>query len=91
MSAVYNQGGPSATSLNFIGFETLGLKNNAAPLIFDQVYLQYDQPSTAGRYIHAKAGFVPGQSSYLKPNVEIYNTSHFTTQLPTMAMGQRMM
>ena len=74
--SIYNQGGPSATSLNFIGFEDMA-KNNVSPLIYDQVYISYDQPSTAGRYVHAKAGFVPGQQAYLKPNREIYNISAF--------------
>ena len=91
MSAVYNQGGPSATSLNFIGFESAGFKNNTAPIIYDQVYIQYDQPSTGGRYIHATAGFLPGQQSFLKPNVEVYNTAYFTSHLPTMTSGVRMM
>lgn len=73
--SVYNQGGPSATSLNFIGFEDIA-RNNTSPLIFDQVYLQYQQPSTAGRYVHAVAGFIPGQKHYLKPNREIFNTQY---------------
>ena len=74
--SIYNQGGPSATSLNFIGFEDMA-KNNTSPLIFNQVYLQYDQPTSAGRYVHAVAGFVPGQQPYLKPNLEIYNTAMY--------------
>ena len=71
--SIYNQGGPSATSLNFLGFEDAA-KNNTSPLIYDQVYIQYDQPSTAGRYIHPVAGFLPGQQSFLKPNVQVFNT-----------------
>ena len=39
--SIYNQGGPSATSLNFLGFEDAA-KNNTSPLIYDQVYIQYD-------------------------------------------------
>ena len=46
--SVYNQGGPSATSLNFIGFDDAA-KNSTSPLIYDQVYIQFDQPATAGR------------------------------------------
>ena len=64
--SVYNQGGPSATSLNFIGFEDAA-KNNTSPLIYDQVYIQY---------IHPVAGFLPGQQSFLKPNVEVFSSYH---------------
>ena len=88
--SIYNQGGPSATSLNFIGFEDAA-KNSTSPLIYDQVYIQFDQPSTAGRYIHPVAGFVPGQQSYLKPNVEVFNRSHYTQNLPSASLGVRMM
>ena len=88
--SVYNQGGPSATSLNFIGFEDAA-KNSTSPLIYDQVYIQFDQPSTAGRYIHPVAGYIPGQQSYLKPNIEVFNTTHFTQNLPSMSLGVRMM
>ena len=88
--SIYNQGGPSATSLNFLGFEDAA-KNNTSPLIYDQVYIQYDQPSTAGRYIHPVAGFLPGQQSYLKPNVEVFNRAMYTKRLPTAALGVRMM
>ena len=81
--SVYNQGGPSATSLNFIGFEDAA-KNNTSPLIYDQVYIQYDQPSTAGP-IHPVAGFLPGQQSFLKPNVEVFNRAMYSKQLPAGA------
>ena len=83
--SVYNQGGPSATSLNFIGFEDAA-KNNTSPLIYDQVYIQYDQPSTAGRYIHPVAGFLPGQQSYLK----VFNRAMHAKR-PSASLGVRMM
>ena len=66
----YNQGGPSATSLNFIGFDQIH-QNSINPLIYDRIVIQYPQSSTAGRNVHAAAGFVPGTSPYIKPNVEI--------------------
>ena len=81
--SIYNQGGPSATSLNFIGFES--------PLIYDQVYIQFDQPSTAGRYIHPVAGFLPGQQSYLKPNIQVFSTGQYAQLAPGTQLGVRMM
>ena len=87
--SVYNQGRPSAPSMNFIGFDD-DAKNSTSPLIYDQVYIQFDQPATAGRYIHPVAGFLPGQQSYLKPNIEVFNTANFTAQLPS-SLGVRMM
>ena len=88
--SVYNQGGPSATRLNFIGCEDAA-KNNTSPLIYDQVYIQYAQPSTAGRYIHPVAGFLPGQQAYLKPNVEVFNRAMYTKRIPSTSLGVRMM
>ena len=78
--SVYNQGGPSANAA----------KNSTSPLIYDQIYIQFDQPSTAGRYIHPVAGFLPGQQPFLKPNVEIFNTMHYRQQ-PRVQLGTRMM
>ena len=86
--SIYNQGGPSATSLNFLGFEDAA-KNNTSPLIYDQVYIQYDQPSTAGRYIHPVAGFLPGQQSFLKPNVQVFNTQYYAQHIPSTSLGIR--
>ena len=83
--SIYNQGGPSATSLNFIGFDDAP-RNGLNPLVFDQVYIQYDQPSTAGRYIHPVAGFVPGQQPYLKRNVQYFNNPYFSRTLPTLGL-----
>ena len=88
--SVYNQGGPSATSLNFIGFEDAA-KNSTSPLIYDQVYIQFDQPSTAGRYIHPVAGFLPGQQSYLKPNIQVFSTGQYAQLVPGAHLGVRMM
>ena len=88
--SVYNQGGPSATSLNFIGFEDAA-KNSTSPLIYDQVYIQFDQPSTAGRYIHPVAGFLPGQQSYLKPNIQVFSTGQYAQLPPGTQLGVRMM
>jgi len=88
--SIYNQGGPSATSLNFIGFDDAA-KNSTSPLIYDQIYIQFDQPATAGRYIHPVAGFLPGQQPFLKPNVEIFNTMHYRQQPQRAQLGTRMM
>ena len=64
----------SATSMNFVGFEEAA-KNSTAPILFNRIYIAPNQPITAGRQIHAKAGFLPGQQPYLKPKVQVYNKS----------------
>ena len=83
--SVYNQGGPSATSLNFIGFEDAA-KNNTSPHLRPGL-----RPAKYGRYIHPVAVFLPGQQSFLKPNVEVFNRAMYSKQLPSTALGVRMM
>ena len=51
--------------MNFVGFEQL--QGQGAPeLMFNQVFIEPNLPETAGSNIHAAAGFLPGQQSYLK-------------------------
>ena len=64
----------SATSLNFIGFDEMH-GNGTAPLLFNRVVILPPPRETAGKWIHATAGFLPGQQPYIKPKVQIYNRS----------------
>ena len=73
--SVYNQGGPSATSLNFIGFDDFA-KNTINPLVYDRIVIQLQPPFTSGRNIHAAAGFVPGDQPHIKTNQQIKTESN---------------
>ena len=73
-------GTASVTSLNFQGFEDFA-KNGTSPILFNQIYIAPEPPTTAGRYIHAVAGFLPGQQSYLKNRVQLWNKSRIGQDL----------
>jgi len=60
--------------MNFVGFEE-SAKNGTAPVLFNRVFIAPNIPLTAGRHIHAVAGFIPGQQPYIKRNREIWNKS----------------
>ena len=62
-------GTASVTSLNFQGFEDFA-RNGTSPILFNQIYIAPEPPTTAGKWIHPLAGFVPGQQSYLKRKME---------------------
>ena len=79
----------SATSMNFVGFENMR-GTGTAEILYNRVYIMPPLPVTAGRYIHATAGFVPGQQSYLKPNVEVFNRAMYAKR-PSASLGVRMM
>ena len=66
----------SATSLNFVGFEDMR-GTGTAEILYNRVYIMPPLPVTAGRYIHATAGFVPGQQSYLKAPGQRWNKSTY--------------
>ncbi len=70
----------SATSMNFVGFEEAA-KNSTAPILFNRIYIAPNQPTTAGRQVHAKAGFLPGQQPYLKINRDVWNQSRIARNL----------
>ena len=70
-------GTASVTSLNFQGFEDFA-KNGTSPILFNQIYIA---PTTAGRWIHPVAGFVPGQQSYLKRKSQLWNRSRIASDL----------
>ena len=70
----------SATSMNFVGFEQL--KGHGVPeLMFNQVFIEPNLPETAGSNIHAAAGFLPGQQSYLKARRAIWSKSRLARDL----------
>lgn len=73
-------GTASVTSLNFIGFED-GAKNSINPLLFNRIYISPNLPVTAGKWIHASAGFLPGQQSYLKRRQTLWNKSRIAQDL----------
>ena len=66
----------SATSLNFVGFEDMK-GNGTAEILYNRVYIMPPLPVTAGRFIHATAGFVPGQQPYLKTPGQRWNKSTY--------------
>ena len=66
----------SATSMNFVGFENMK-GTGTAEILYNRVYIMPSLPVTAGRYIHATAGFVPGQQSYLKTPGQRWNKSTY--------------
>ena len=70
----------SVTSLNFVGFDWAA-RNSANPLIFNQIYIAPKPPVTAGKWIHAAAGFLPGQQSYLKRRTQLWNKSRIAQDL----------
>ena len=62
--------------MNFVGFEDMK-GNGTAEILYNRVYIMPPLPVTAGRYIHATAGFVPGQQSYLKAPGQRWNKSTY--------------
>jgi hypothetical protein len=70
----------SVTSANFIGFDDLA-RNGTAPIMFNQIYIAPDPPTSAGKWIHASAGFLPGQQSYLKQRRALWNKSRIADDL----------
>ena len=64
----------SATSLNFIGFDELQ-GNGTSPLLYNRIVILPHRAETAGKWVHPVAGFLPGQQSFLKPRVQVYNKS----------------
>ena len=62
----------SATSMNFVGFEEM--RGQGTPdLLHNRIFIAPSLPQTAGKWIHAAAGFIPGQQPYLKRQRTIWN------------------
>ena len=72
--------GPSATSMNFVGFEEL--KGNGSPdLIYNQIFIEPNQPQAMSVNNIAAAGYVPGQQTYLKQRRAIWSKSAIAQDL----------
>ena len=72
--------GPSATSMNFVGFEEL--KGNGSPdLIYNQIFIEPNQPQAMSVNNIAAAGYVPGQQTYLKQRKAIWSKSAIARDL----------
>mgnify|MGYP001404628150 CR=1 FL=1 len=72
--------GPSATSMNFVGFEEL--KGNGSPdLIYNQIFIEPNQPQAMSVNNIAAAGYVPGQQTYLKQRRAIWSKSAIARDL----------
>ena len=73
-------GSASVTSLNYVGFEEM--KGQGAPeLVFNQIFIEPNNPVAAGVGTIAAAGYVPGQQSYLKARKRIWNKSRIARDL----------
>ena len=71
---------PSATSINFVGFEEL--KGNGSPdLIYNQIFIEPNQPQAMSVNNIAAAGYVPGQQTYLKQRKAIWSKSAIARDL----------
>ena len=71
---------PSATSMNFVGFEEL--KGNGSPdLIYNQIFIEPNQPQAMSVNNIAAAGYVPGQQTYLKQRRAIWSKSAIARDL----------
>ena len=67
-------GTASATSMNFLGFDDMkGF--GTPPLMFGQIFIEPNQPETAGVNQLAAGGFLPGQQSYLKVRKAVWSKS----------------
>ncbi len=60
-------GSASVTSMNYVGFEELK-GEGASELLYNQIFIEPNQPVATSSGNIAAAGYVPGQQSYLKPS-----------------------
>ena len=73
-------GSASVTSMNYVGFEEL--KGQGAPeLLYNQIFIEPNQPQATSSGNIAAAGYVPGQQSYLKQRRTIWNKSRIGRDL----------
>ena len=78
----------SATSLNFVGMEDMRGRGTPS-LLYNQVFIMPNQRTTAGKWIHPAAGFVPGQQPYLKRQVTVWNKRHPAIEQMMRTKGYR--
>ena len=69
-------GSASVTSMNYVGFEEMK-GQGPQKLLYGQIFIEPNQPETAGVGALAAAGFVPGQQSYLKTPGQRWNKSTY--------------
>ena len=74
-------GSASVTSMNYVGFEEMKGNPGAGPLLYGQIFIEPNQPETAGVGALAAVGFVPGQQSYLKTRRAIWSKSRIARDL----------
>jgi hypothetical protein len=73
-------GSASVTSMNYVGFEEL--KGRGAPeLLYNQIFIEPNQPQATSSGNIAAAGYVPGQQSYLKQRRTIWSKSRIARDL----------
>ena len=73
-------GSASVTSMNFVGFEEL--KGEGAPeLLYNQIFIEPNQPQATSSGNIAAAGYIPGQQSYLKQRRTIWSKSRIGKDL----------
>jgi len=73
-------GSASVTSMNFVGFEEL--KGEGAPeLLYNQIFIEPNQPQATSSGNIAAAGYIPGQQSYLKQRRAIWSKSRIGQDL----------
>jgi hypothetical protein len=73
-------GSASVTSMNYVGFEEL--KGQGAPeLLYNQIFIEPNQPQATSSGNIAAAGYVPGQQSYLKARRATWSKSRIGRHL----------
>jgi hypothetical protein len=66
--------------MNFVGFEEL--KGEGAPeLLYNQIFIEPNQPQATSSGNIAAAGYIPGQQSYLKQRRAIWSKSRIGQDL----------
>ena len=73
-------GSNSVTSMNYVGFEDL--KGQGKPeIVYNQIFIEPNQPQAMSVGNIAAAGYVPGQQSYLKQRRAIWSKSRVARDL----------
>ena len=73
-------GSNSVTSMNYVGFEELKGQGKPA-LMYNQIFIEPNQPQAMSVGNIAAAGYVPGQQSYLKQRRAIWSKSRVARDL----------
>ena len=73
-------GSASVTSVNYVGFEELR-GQGAKEILYGQIFIEPNLPTTAGSGNIAAAGFIPGQQSFLKARRQLGSRSRIARDL----------